>query len=175
MTSSIATSPQPQPPQSVAPPSVAFEIQVKKVRFFFHSCHCFLSSTFISQLLRLVYSFSQQEQLLNVNDSSPPVQKRLAAQAHSPRKDISLDDINTKLEQANKRKEENLASVTSKTVAHNARVEQVYEQSKEKETHKIKALEEHITSKLDNAEAKRDDTKSSWVSEFVTMMFMCRL
>lgn len=75
-----------------------------------------------------------------------------------------MDDINTKLEQANKRKEENLASATSKTVAHNARVEQVYEQSKEKETHKINALEEHITSKLDNAEAKRDDTKSSWVS-----------
>ena len=75
-----------------------------------------------------------------------------------------MDDINTKLDQANKRKEENLASATSKTVAHNARVEQVYEQSKEQATHKIKALEEHITSKLDNAEAKRDDTKSSWVS-----------
>ena len=114
-----------------------------------------------------------KEQQLNVNDSSPPVQKRLAAQAHSPRKEISLDDINTKLEQANKRKEENLASATSKTVAHNARVEQVYEQSKEKETHKIKALEEHITSKLDNAEAKRDDTKSSWVSVMLLFMFYC--
>ena len=116
-------------------------------------------------LLLFLSLLSQQEQQLNVNDSSyPPVQKRLAAQAHSPRKDISLDDINTKLDQANKRKEENLASATSKTVAHNARVEQVYEQSKEQATHKINALEEHITSKLDNAEAKRDDTKSSWVS-----------
>ena len=89
------------------------------------------------------------------------------AQTHSPRKEISLDDINTKLDQANKRKEENLASSTSKTVAHNARVEQIYEQSKEKESDKIKALEEHITSKLDNAESKRDDTKSSWVSDAV--------
>ena len=82
-----------------------------------------------------------------------------------------MDDINTKLDQANKRKEENLASATSKTVAHNARVEQVYEQSKEQASHKIKALEEHITSKLDNAEAKRDDTKSSWVS----VMLLSRL
>ena len=76
-----------------------------------------------------------------------------------------MDDINTKLDQASKRKEESLASATSKTVAHNARVGQVYEQSKEKESHNMKALEEHITSKLDNAESKRDETKSSWVSD----------
>jgi len=85
----------------------------------------------------------------------------LAAQAHSPRKEVSLDDINKKLSLANKRKEDYLADeVIAKASNRIAQVNQVSEKSKEK----TKLLEQQITSKLANAEAKRNDTTATWVS-----------
>ena len=84
----------------------------------------------------------------------------MAAQAHSPRKEVSLDDINKKLSLANKRKEDYLADeVIAKASNRIAQVNQVSEKSKEK----TKLLEQQITSKLANAEAKRNDTTATWV------------
>ena len=108
-----------------------------------------------SRSISLLYLTSQE-----LTDS-PPVQKRLVAQAHSPRKEVSLDDINKKLSLANKRKEDYLADeVIAKASNRIAQVNQVSEKSKEK----TKLLEQQITSKLANAEAKRNDTTATWVS-----------
>ena len=88
----------------------------------------------------------------------------MAAQAHSPRKEVSLDDINKKISLANKRKEDYLADeVIAKASNRIAQVNQVSEKSKEK----TKLLEQQITSKLANAEAKRNDTTATWVSSRV--------
>ena len=43
----------------------------------------------------------------------------------------------------------------AKTASHNAKVEKVYEKSKEEDTDKLKALEERTSSKLSTADAKR--------------------
>jgi hypothetical protein len=91
------------------------------------------------------------------------VQKRLEELATTPRKEFSLEDLNKKLDEANKRKQENLDS--SKAVLHNAKLQTVYEKTKEEESEKIKALEEQICSKLANAEAVKDDRTTSWVKK----------
>lgn len=91
------------------------------------------------------------------------IQKKLEELATTPRKEFSLDDINKKLDEANKRKQDNL--VSSKAVTHNAKLLTVYEKTKEEETEKIKALEEHISSKLANAEALKDDKTKSWMKK----------
>mmetsp|Transcript_10088 Transcript_10088/g.22525 ORF Transcript_10088/g.22525 Transcript_10088/m.22525 type:complete len:601 (+) Transcript_10088:54-1856(+) len=99
-----------------------------------------------------------------LNGSSPStIQKRLAAQANSPRREINLEDINKKLSEASKRKDASV--LNAKTASHNAKVEKAYEKSKEEETDKIKALEEHISSKLSNAENKRDNLMTSLVQK----------
>ena len=91
------------------------------------------------------------------------VQKRLEELATTPRKEFSLEDLNKKLDEANKRKQEHLDS--SKAVLHNAKLQTVYEKTKEEEIEKIKALEEQISSKLANAEAVKDDRTTSWVKK----------
>ncbi len=91
------------------------------------------------------------------------IQKKLEELATTPRKEISLEDINKKLDEANKRKQENL--VSSKAVTHNAKLLTVYEKTKEEETEKAKALEKYITSKLSKAEALKDDRTISWVKK----------
>ena len=91
------------------------------------------------------------------------VQKRLEELATTPRKEFSLEDLNKKLDEANKRKQEHLDS--SKAVLHNAKLQTVYEKTKEEESEKIKALEEQISSKLANAEAVKDDRTTSWVKK----------
>jgi len=91
------------------------------------------------------------------------IQKKLEELATTPRKEFSLNDINKKLDEANKRKQDNL--VSSKAVTHNAKLLTVYEKTKEEETEKIKALEEHISSKLANAEALKDDKTKSWMKK----------
>ncbi len=91
------------------------------------------------------------------------IQKKLEDLATTPRKETSLEDINKKLDEASKRKQENL--VSSKAVTHNAKLLTVYEKTKEEETEKAKALEEHITSKLAKAEALKDDRTISWLKK----------
>lgn len=91
------------------------------------------------------------------------IQTKLEELATTPRKEFSLNDINKKLDEANKRKQDNL--VSSKAVAHNAKLLTVYEKTKEEEAEKIKALEEQISSKLANAEALKDDKTKSWMKK----------
>jgi len=72
-----------------------------------------------------------------------------------------LKDIHKKLEEATNRKNGKIKAAKAKT--HNAKVEKVYEKSKEEENDKSKALENHIRAKLGNAEAKRDGLTNNWV------------
>ena len=132
--------------------------------YFIVACRLDCSRQLSTQPLRLhtqsTYSLLHSTPQQELNDS-PPVQKRLAAQAHNPRKEVSLDDINKKLSLANKRKEDYLADeVIAKASNRIAQVNQVSEKSKQK----TKLLEQQITSKLANAEAKRNDTTATWVS-----------
>ena len=146
-------------PQSVAP-SIAFEIPIKKVSSCVLSFIVIVFSSTLSRTQTNITCLFKSQELSN----SPPVQKRLVAQAHSPRKEVSLDDINKKLSLANKRKEDYLADeVIAKASNRIAQVNQVSEKSKEK----TKLLEQQITSKLANAEAKRNDTTATWVSRYI--------
>ena len=61
---------------------------------------------------------------------------------------------------ANQRKDAYIAAEIAKAANHNAQVEKVISD----QTEKTKALEKQISSKLGNAEAKRDGIQSSWVS-----------
>lgn len=91
------------------------------------------------------------------------IQKKLEELATTPRKETSLEDINKKLDEASKRKQDCL--VSSKAATHNAKLLTVYEKTKEEEIEKAKALDEHITSKLAKAEALKDDRTMSWVKK----------
>lgn len=93
----------------------------------------------------------------------PTVQIRLAGQLDSPRKETSLDDINKKLSDANKRKQESLDFDVSKVATHNAKVYSIFEKAKEQENEKARSLEERITSKLSDAESRKDSMKTSWI------------
>jgi len=74
-----------------------------------------------------------------------------------------LEDISKRLSEASKRKQENLDSDISKVASHNAKAHTIFEKAKEQETEKAKALEECISSKLSNAEARKDSITTSWV------------
>lgn len=91
------------------------------------------------------------------------IQKKLEELATTPRKGTSLEDINKKLDEASKRKQDSLGS--SKAATHNAKLLTVYEKTKEEEIEKAKALDEHITSKLAKAEAIKGDRTMSWVKK----------
>ena len=124
------------------------------------------SHLILTQLQSISLLYSTLQELTD----SPPVQKRLAAQAHSPRKEVSLDDINKKISLANKRKEDYLADeVIAKASNRIAQVNQVSKKSKQK----TKLLEQQITSKLANAEAKRNDTTATWVSLLLSCLLCC--
>ena len=98
-----------------------------------------------------------------INSFPSTVQLRLAGQLDSPRKETSLEDISKRLSEASKRKQENLDSDISKVASHNAKAHTIFEKAKEQETEKATALEECISSKLSNAEARKDSITTSWV------------
>lgn len=89
-------------------------------------------------------------------------QKRLAAQANSPRKEVSLADLNKKLSEASERKEAIAISANARTASHNAEVRRIREESikLKAKAHQIQA--QRIDSKLSNAEANRDGIKNTW-------------
>jgi len=99
--------------------------------------------------------------------SSPTVQKRLVAQANSPRREFSLADVNKKLDEASKRKDA-INAVKVKTASHNADAKKVFEESVKSDEARNEELERHIRSKLGNAEAKRDGLKNTWVKRLST-------
>ena len=68
---------------------------------------------------------------------------------------LSLKDIDKRLDEAAKRKNGNI-DTANKAKTYNAKVEKVCEKSKEGEADKSEALENHISTKLGNAEAKQD-------------------
>lgn len=76
-----------------------------------------------------------------------------------------MEDINKKLDEANKRKQEHLVSSKSVAVTHNAKLLSIYEKIKEEDAEKSKALEEQINSRLLNAEVIKDDRKMSWMKK----------
>eukprot|EP00579_Thalassiosira_antarctica_P014290 CAMPEP_0201936416 /NCGR_PEP_ID=MMETSP0903-20130614/37451_1 /ASSEMBLY_ACC=CAM_ASM_000552 /TAXON_ID=420261 /ORGANISM="Thalassiosira antarctica, Strain CCMP982" /LENGTH=598 /DNA_ID=CAMNT_0048477103 /DNA_START=27 /DNA_END=1823 /DNA_ORIENTATION=+ len=100
------------------------------------------------------------------HNGTSPLQKRLVAQANSPRRDANLADLNKKLSEASKRKE--AIAVKTKTVSHNAEVKKVYEESIKREANGIEELEKHISSKLSKAEAKRQGQTTSWARRLST-------
>ena len=68
------------------------------------------------------------------NSSPNSIQKRLAAQAHTPTKETTLKSIENKLSEANKRKEAN--GTIAKTASHNDRVQNVREMVNQIDTEK---------------------------------------
>ena len=90
---------------------------------------------------------------------------RLAGQVDSPRNVIRLEDITKKLDDASKRKKVVLEEDLTKVAAHNAKAHAIFEKAKEQESEKLNALEASISSKLSNAEAKKNEITTSWVQK----------
>ena len=141
-------------PQSV-PPGVMFDIPLeKKVRI---SRVCFhLSSSPASNDARHLHNYPQE-----IKDS-PAVQKRL--ETSPPKKPFSIHDIVKKLTDAGKRRENVASASKSKTSAHNSTVKEISE-SYAKRAVADPELESRIASKLDGANARREDLTAKMVQK----------
>lgn len=94
---------------------------------------------------------------------SPPVQKRLAEYANSPRKQPSLNDISKKLTEASKRRDDIMNDTKSKTSSHNAEVKKIHKKSIKRNDEVLESREKKLNSKLGAAGVKREEDRLSWV------------
>ncbi len=95
---------------------------------------------------------------------SPRIQKRLEELAHSPRKQVSLDDITKRISEASRRREDMAKDTKTKTSNYNAAVKKVYEKAVERNEAQAESLEKKLNDKLTNADAKRTERRS-WVQK----------
>lgn len=149
------------------PESVAFEIPIEKkvssnLLYSAAPSRARKSLSFGSPNVEAVFAPLRSSKESTIPSS---IQMRLAGLADSPRNAFSLEDINRRIDEANKRKQEILDTDISKVAAHNAKAQAIFEKAKEQETEKLNSLEARINSKLSNAEAKKNEATTSWVQK----------